>query len=117
MKPTSNRKTKLRAAFFAVTVACAFALISPSAPAQSSDTKPADSQSADTKPTQNIPTQTETIYLKNVTSTNDLNDAQTALRNVLPRAKIYGIATENAITIRATQEDLETAYIAATEAL
>ena len=34
----------------------------------------------------------------------------TDLRNILPRAKIYGVQSQNAITLRGTPEDLETAH-------
>lgn len=48
----------------------------------------------------------QTFSLKNATSANDLNDVQTDLRNVLSRARIYGVATDNAITVSGTQEDV-----------
>jgi general secretion pathway protein D len=44
----------------------------------------------------------ETFYLTNAWQQNDLNDVQTALRNVLPNAKVYGVASQNAIVMRAT---------------
>ena len=47
-----------------------------------------------------------TIYLRNATQQNDLNDIQTSLRNVLPRAKIYGIPSQSAISLRANAEDM-----------
>ena len=49
---------------------------------------------------------TETIYLANATSQNDLNEVQTALRNNFPRAKIYGVEGQFAITVRDTPENL-----------
>lgn len=60
------------------------------------------------------PGRVQTFFLKNAAAQQDLNDIQTGLRNLLPRAKIYGIATDDAITIRATDEDIEAAqrYIA-----
>lgn len=51
----------------------------------------------------------QTFFLKNATSVNDLNDVQTDLRNVLSRARIYGVSTENAITVSGTPEDLTVA--------
>jgi Bacterial type II and III secretion system protein len=48
----------------------------------------------------------ETIYLRNATQQNDLNDIQTALRNMLPRAKIYGTPTQSSISLRADAEDM-----------
>lgn len=53
--------------------------------------------------------QVQTFFLKNAASQNDLNDVQTALRNMLFRAHIYGLATENSITVSGTAEDLATA--------
>jgi len=48
----------------------------------------------------------ETFYLTNAWQQNDLNDVQTALRNVLPNAKVYGVASQNAIVMRATPDEL-----------
>lgn len=60
-------------------------------------------------PQDSVPVSIETIFLTNVAQQNDLNDIQTDLRNVLPRAKIYGVQSQNAITLEGTAEDLETA--------
>ena len=49
---------------------------------------------------------TETIYLANSVSPNDLSDIQTALRNNFPRTKIYGVLGQFAITVRDTPENL-----------
>jgi type II secretory pathway component GspD/PulD (secretin) len=51
----------------------------------------------------------ETIFVKNVGQQNDFNDAQTALRNVLPRSAIYGVPTQNAIVLRGTEEEIQLA--------
>jgi general secretion pathway protein D len=48
----------------------------------------------------------ETFYLSNAWQQNDLNDVQTALRNVMPNAKVYGVASQNAIVMRATPDEL-----------
>jgi general secretion pathway protein D len=48
----------------------------------------------------------QTFYLSNAWQTNDLNDVQTALRNVLPNAKVYGVPSQNAIVMRATPDEL-----------
>ena len=42
----------------------------------------------------------QTFYLTNAWQQNDLNDVQTALRNVLPNAKVYAVASQNAIVMR-----------------
>ena len=44
--------------------------------------------------------------LSNAWQQNDLNDVQTALRNVMPNAKVYGVASQNAIVMRATPDEL-----------
>jgi general secretion pathway protein D len=48
----------------------------------------------------------QVFYLANVTQQNDLNDIQTALRNVLVEAKLYGVPTQNAIVMRGTPDQL-----------
>jgi general secretion pathway protein D len=48
----------------------------------------------------------QTFYLSNAWQPNDLNDVQTALRNVLTSAKIYGVASQNAIVMRGTPDEL-----------
>ena len=49
----------------------------------------------------------ETFYLANAWQQNDLNDVQTALRNVLAgTSKVYGVASQNAIVVRGTPDEL-----------
>ncbi|MDR3740064.1 MAG: secretin N-terminal domain-containing protein, partial [Terracidiphilus sp.] len=50
----------------------------------------------------------QTFYLSNAWQQNDLNDVQTALRNVLtsPNFKAYGVASQNAIVVRGTPDEL-----------
>lgn len=48
----------------------------------------------------------QTFYLSNSAQQNDLNDIQTALRNVLSNAKLYGVPSQNAIIMRATPDEL-----------
>jgi general secretion pathway protein D len=48
----------------------------------------------------------QTFYLSNTAQTNDLNDIQTALRNVLTSAKLYAVPSQNAIVMRATPDEL-----------
>ncbi|MGA2169994.1 MAG: cohesin domain-containing protein [Terracidiphilus sp.] len=48
----------------------------------------------------------ETFYLTNAWQQNDLNDVQTAIRNVLTGIKIYGVPSQNAIVIRGTPDEL-----------
>jgi general secretion pathway protein D len=48
----------------------------------------------------------QTFYLTNAWQQNDMNDVQTALRNVMPNAKVYGVASQNAIVMRGTPDEL-----------
>jgi general secretion pathway protein D len=48
----------------------------------------------------------QTFYLANTAQQNDLNDIQTALRNLLVNAKLYGVPSQNAIVMRATPDEL-----------
>jgi len=50
-----------------------------------------------------------TIHLTHVTAQRDFNDLQTDLRNMVPMAAIYALQTQNAISIRGTAEDIDTA--------
>ena len=48
----------------------------------------------------------QTFYLTNAWQQNDLNDAATALRNVMPNAKVYPVPSQNAIVMRGTPDEL-----------
>jgi general secretion pathway protein D len=48
----------------------------------------------------------QTFYLTNAWQQNDLNDVQTALRNVMPNAKVFGVAGQNAIVMRGSPDEL-----------
>ena len=48
----------------------------------------------------------QTFYLTNAWQQNDLNDMQTAIRNVLPNVHAYGVASQNAIVVRGTPDEL-----------
>ncbi len=52
----------------------------------------------------------ETLYLNNLTERNEANDIVTALRNTLPKAKIYFVTSQSAIAIRGTPADLALAH-------
>jgi type II secretory pathway component GspD/PulD (secretin) len=66
-------------------------------------TQPAEAKSAEAKPVSNT---YETIFLAYATRDSDLNDVLTDLRNMLPKAKMYGISTQRAISLWATPEDM-----------
>jgi hypothetical protein len=48
----------------------------------------------------------ETIYLANITQQSDATDIQSALRNMLPRAKVYFVLGQNALTVESSPEDI-----------
>ena len=48
----------------------------------------------------------ETYFLKNATQARELQDIQTDLRNMVGRAKIYGVMTQNAISVQGSAEDV-----------
>jgi general secretion pathway protein D len=48
----------------------------------------------------------QTFYLGNAWQQNDLNDVTTALRNVLLNIKVYGVASQNALVVRGTPDEL-----------
>jgi general secretion pathway protein D len=48
----------------------------------------------------------QTFYLTNAWQQNDLTDVQTAVRNVLTNVKAYGVASQNAIVVRGTPDEL-----------
>jgi type II secretory pathway component GspD/PulD (secretin) len=55
------------------------------------------------------PETTVTVYLKNVSQQQDANDLQTAVRNMVSRAKVFYNQSANAIMLRGTADDLATA--------
>jgi hypothetical protein len=48
----------------------------------------------------------QTLYLTNLTQENDANELVTDLRNMLPKAKLYYVPSQSAISLRATAEDI-----------
>ncbi len=69
--------------------------------AQSPATKLADLSSANEKPSTY-----KTFYLTNLTREEDANEIQTDLRNMLPMAKLYYVPSQNALSMRASAEDI-----------
>jgi type II secretory pathway component GspD/PulD (secretin) len=100
-----NKRTKIRSYVLAgASLAIATLFLVTGARAQESDSK-----LANLRQERQEPEQVQTFFLKNATQQNDINDLTTDLRNVLSRAKVYGVASQNAITIRATAEDIQAA--------
>ena len=48
----------------------------------------------------------QTVYLTNLTQENDANELVTDLRNMLPKAKLYYVPSQSAISLRGTAEDI-----------
>ena len=71
------------------------------AQAGQSESAPADSTTA--------PKTVETIHLTHVTAQRGFNDLHTDLRDMLPNTVICAIQTQNAISLRGTSEEIETA--------
>jgi len=76
------------------------------APGVGAQTQPGEFKPAEAK--SNADTY-QTLYLKNITQQNDANDLVTDLRNMLPKAKLYLVPSQNAISMRGTPEDIQLA--------
>jgi type II secretory pathway component GspD/PulD (secretin) len=83
-----------------------FVLMPMSAGAQ---TSPDAAKPCDVKATPPAPEVVQTFFLTNASEPNDMNGIENDLRNALPRARFYGVQSQNAITMRGMQEDIETA--------
>jgi hypothetical protein len=94
----AGRRTVKCALMFALPT-IAIALFVPSAGAQTQATGSKSDEAQTNAKTY------QTLYLTNLTQQSDALDIQTDLRNMLPRAKIYYVPPENAISILGTQED------------
>ncbi|MGB6744039.1 MAG: hypothetical protein WBE38_10285 [Terracidiphilus sp.] len=78
-------------------------LFTPYAHAQ---TQPADQKPAEPKPDLSA---YQTFYLTSAAEQRDANDVVTDLRNMLPRAKIYYVESQDAISMRGTPDDFQIA--------
>ena len=66
--------------------------------AQANDSKAVETKSGDDY---------QTFYLANVTRQNDANDLQTAVRNMVPSAKVYYVESLGALTVRGSAADVQ----------
>jgi type II secretory pathway component GspD/PulD (secretin) len=80
-------------------ITLALMLFATNAGAQTATTE----QKSESKP---VPDTYQTLYVTNLTQQHDANDLVTALRNMLPRAKLYYVQSQGAVSIRATPEDM-----------
>ena len=100
MKPTSLKAhTGLTGFARLALMPFALSLLAASSYAQAS---PAPAKNWEAQPYQ-------TLYLTNLTQQNDANDIVTALRNMLPQARIYFVPSQSAISFRGSPEDLQVA--------
>jgi type II secretory pathway component GspD/PulD (secretin) len=76
------------------------------APGAGAQTQAAEQKPAEAKPDAEA---YQTLYLTNVTQQNDAHDILTDLRNMLPKARIYYVTSPDAISMRATPEDIQLA--------
>lgn len=90
-----------------VFVACALALaaLAPSARAQSAPQAPPPPDARPMPP--QPPRIVQTIFLKNATATNDMNDITTAVRNMEPQIRIYADQAQKSLSISAKPEDMQ----------
>jgi type II secretory pathway component GspD/PulD (secretin) len=105
----ANARPAKAAAILGVVLAVATMLLSPHAGAQTSPQETTPSNAGPAVPQQPAGETVQTFFLTSSPDSQDFNGIQTALRNVLPKAKIYGIETKDAITVKATPEDMEIA--------
>lgn len=69
-------------------------------------TQAADSKPAEPKVNAEI---YQTLYLAGVTQQQEANDILTDLRNMIPKARLYYVPSQNAISVRGTPGDIELA--------
>ena len=96
-------KRGLTATAVLAAVVLVFVILAPRAGAQ---TKPEDTRPSDAKPAAET---VQTFFLTNASEQNDLYDIQNDLRNALPGANIFVDQAQDAITVRGTPDNLETA--------
>jgi type II secretory pathway component GspD/PulD (secretin) len=96
----ANGISVLNSALAFITFGITLALLAPCAVAQ---TQSANSDSAETKP---APDTYQTFYLVNATQQNDINEVLTALRSVLPKAKVLAIESQNAISFKGSPDEI-----------
>ncbi len=71
-------------------------------------TAPADAAPTPTQPKLDFGSY-QTFYLTDIASPHDANDIQTDLRNMLPRARIYYVVSQRALSIEGSEADIQSA--------
>jgi type II secretory pathway component GspD/PulD (secretin) len=103
LKCAVNRRLRLFALCLSVLPVLAILTHNAFAQTPNEEPKPAETKVDETKLDQEP---YRTFYLTYATDRQSLNDIQTDLRNMIPRAKIFGVQSENAITIRGTADEI-----------
>jgi len=101
LKCAANRRLYLISVCTTILLAAALMLFVSSAAAQASADDATTVAQAKTEQ-QNY----QTFYLTNATDRESLNDIQTDMRNMIPRAKIYGVSSKSAITVLGTADEI-----------
>ena len=100
----ANRAHKSMRVLAGLALAFTILVFAPAVRAQPAEPKADEPKTMEVKAME--PTTAETFYLVHLTSTIEMQDVQTDLRNMVPRAKIYGVPSQHAISIKATAEDM-----------
>jgi type II secretory pathway component GspD/PulD (secretin) len=79
------------------------------APMVAAKAQPADKPAEKTDDSKPITEGYRTLYLTNLTQQREANDLVTDMRNMIPRARVYYVESQNAISLRATPEDFQIA--------
>ena len=69
-----------------------------------------DTQAQRAADTRQPPQSYETLFIAHLTESSDARDLVTDLRNMLPRATVYYVRSQNAISIHATADELQLAH-------
>lgn len=106
---TSRRivSSVFRYAALSMAITLEICAVSSGAQAASADSKPADAKPAQSRPKADT---YETLYLTNGLQQNDLNEIQSAMRNMLPMVKIYGVPSQHSLSVWGTAEELALAH-------
>jgi hypothetical protein len=95
-----NRNLAVSTQLFAL---CTLALTLFVLSANAQTTQAADSRPVELKASQET---YQTLYLTSLTQVRDANDIVTDLRNMFPRARLYYVSAQNAISMRSAPDDI-----------
>jgi type II secretory pathway component GspD/PulD (secretin) len=94
-----NRNLAVSTQLFALcTLALTLFVLSANAQTQAADLRPVELKAS--------PETYQTLYLTSLTQVRDANDIVTDLRNMFPRAKLYYVPAQNAVSMRGTPDDI-----------